>query len=127
VAAAGGYSGDNQIMSPVKRVRRLRRLAGLIGVGLTVAAISQEMAKPESERTWHGKVLGIVPYDFRPPTWERIRRAYWNTEDDRLFTDRVFGVGWAINLYRASIVLERGFEALMGTRARTAARGRRSA
>ena len=119
-------------MSPVKRVRRLRRLAGLIGVGLTVAAISQEMAKPESERTWHGKVLDIVPYDFRPPTWERIRRAYWNTADDRLFTDRVFGVGWAVNLHQASILLERGFRALMGTSTRTstprtASRRRRSA
>jgi hypothetical protein len=127
VAAAVGYSGDNHSMSPVKRLRRLRRLAGLVGLGLTVAAISQEMAKPEPERTWHGKVLGIVPYDFRPPTWERIRRAYWNTDDDRLFTDRVFGVGWAINLHRASILMERGFEALMGTRAISAPSRRRSA
>ncbi|MDQ6743737.1 MAG: DUF5808 domain-containing protein, partial [Candidatus Dormibacteraeota bacterium] len=46
---------------------------------------------------------------------ERIRRAYWNTEDPRLFTDRVFGVGWGINLYRASTLLERGFRTLMGT------------
>jgi hypothetical protein len=73
------------------------------------------MSKPESERTWHGKVMGIVPYDFRPPTWSRIRRAYWNPDDPRLFTDRVFGVGWAVNLYRAKVLLERSFEAMMGT------------
>lgn len=119
-------------MNPVRRARRLRRLVKLIGIGLTVAAISQEMAKPEQERTWHGKVAGIVPYDFRPPTWERIRRAYWNKEDPRLFTERVFGVGWGINLYRASILLELGFRSLMGTSGppsldRGSARSRRSA
>jgi hypothetical protein len=118
-------------MNPIRRLRRLRRLISLVGIGLTVTAISQEMAKPEQERTWHGEVLGIVPYDFRPPTWERIRRAYWNTEDPRLFTDRVFGVGWGINLYRASTLLERGFRTLMGpagsiSPARSS-RGRRSA
>ena len=47
----------------------------------------------------------MVPYDFSPPTWDRIRRAYWNPEDDRLFTDRVLGVGWAINLHRARELL----------------------
>ena len=104
----------------------------LVAIGLTVAAISQEMARPEQERTWHGRVLGIVPYDFRPPTWERIRRAYWNKDDPRLFTARVFGVGWAINLYRASNLLEQGFRTLMGTSgppslARGSARSRRSA
>jgi hypothetical protein len=104
----------------------------LVAIGLTVAAISQEMARPEQERTWHGRVLGIVPYDFRPPTWERIRRAYWNKDDPRLFTERVFGVGWGINLYRASNLLEQGFRTLMGTSgrpglARGSTRSRRSA
>ena len=115
-------------MNPVQGVRRLRRLAGLVSVGLTAAAIFQELSKPEPERTWHGKVLGMVPYDFRPPTLDRIRRAYWNTAEDRLFTDRVFGVGWTINLYRASILLERGFAMLMGAGAiRPALGSRRSA
>lgn len=87
----------------------------IVTLGLMVAAITQELAKPEQDRTWHGKVLEVVPYDFRPPTWERIRRAYWNAEDPRLFTDRVFGVGWALNLYRASVLLERSFRILMST------------
>jgi hypothetical protein len=98
-------------------VRRIRRLIKIAGFAVFVAAIAQEMAKPEQERTWHGEVLGIVPYDFRPPTWERIRRAYWNPEDPRLFTDRALGVGWSINLYRASELLERGFRSMMGTTA----------
>src|SRR6266566_8221853 len=99
----------------------IRRAVRLAVVGLVVAAVATELAKPESERTWHGRVFGTVPYDFRPPTWERIRRAYWNTEDPRLFTDRVFGVGWGINLYRASPLLEQGFQTLMGTSALTSA------
>ena len=104
-------------MNPWSRVRRLRRLVKLVGLGLTVAAISQEVAKPEGQRTWRGRVLGVVPYDFRPPTWERIRRAYWNPDQPRLLTERAFGVGWAINLYRARILLGGGFRRLMGAAA----------
>jgi len=83
-------------------------------VGLVVAAIATELSKPEEERTWHGRVMGTVPYDFRPPTWERIRDAYWNPDSDSLFSDRVFGVGWAINLHRAKTILESLFGQLMG-------------
>jgi hypothetical protein len=95
-------------------LRGIRRLIRLTAVGLVVAAVATELAKPEAERTWHGRVLGMVPYDFRPPTWERIRGAYWNPASDSLFSDRVFGVGWAINLHRAKALLEAGFERLMG-------------
>ena len=98
----------------MKFFRRLRRLAKLAGLGLMVAAISQEMSKPEDQRTWHGRVFGFVPYDFRPPTWDRIREAYWNPDDDRIFTDRVFGVGWAINLFQARLLLQGAFDSLMG-------------
>ena len=104
-------------MNPWSRLRRLRRLVGLVALGLAVAAISQEVAKPEGQRTWRGRVLGFVPYDFRPPTWARIRRAYWNPDQPRLLTDRVFGVGWAINLYRARTLLRGGFRRLMGSQA----------
>lgn len=63
-----------------------------------IAAIYQELKKPPAERTWHGKVAGFVPYDFRLPTIERIRAAYWDPDSDRIFTDRVIGVGWAVNI-----------------------------
>jgi len=82
-----------------------RRVVKVVAIGLLVAAVVQEAAKPPAERTWHGRVFGVVPYDFSPPTLDRIRRAYWNPEDDRLFTDRVLGVGWAINLHRARELL----------------------
>jgi hypothetical protein len=62
------------------------------------AALYQELRKPEAERTWHGKVAGVVPYDFRLPTFERLRAAYWDPSTDVVFTDRVFGVGWAVNV-----------------------------
>ena len=98
----------------MKFMRRVRRLARLVGMGLMVAAISQEMSKPETERTWHGRVFGLVPYDFRPPTWDRIRESYWHPDDPRLFTDRPFGVGWSLNLFRARTLLQQSFESLMG-------------
>jgi hypothetical protein len=102
----------------MRTLRGLRRLLRVAVVGLFVAAVATELSKPEDERTWHGKVGGVVPYDFRPPTWERIRAAYWNPESDRLFSDRVFGVGWAVNLYQAKRLLESGYERLVGCSSR---------
>lgn len=100
----------------MRTLRRVRRLARFTAFGLVVAALATELTKPESERTWQGRVFGLVPYDFRPPTWERIRDAYWNPDSDRLFSDRVFGVGWAVNLHRAKTLMEGTFEGLMGGR-----------
>jgi hypothetical protein len=93
----------------------MRRLVRLATFALVAAAVATELAKPAEERTWQGRVIGVVPYDFRPPTWQRIREAYWNPESDRLFSDRVFGVGWAVNLYKAKTLMEDAFRQLMGT------------
>jgi hypothetical protein len=98
----------------MRSLRRVRRLARFTAFALVAAAIATELAKPAPQRTWEGKVLGYVPYDFRPPTWRRIRAAYWNPESDHLFSDRVFGVGWAVNLYRAKTLMEETFRRLMG-------------
>src|SRR5207245_10789163 len=96
-------------------LRGIRRLVRVVAFGLIAAAIATELSKPAPERTWHGKVLDIVPYDFRPPTWRRIRNAYWNPESDRLFNDRVVGVGWSVNLHRAKTLLLEAFRELLGT------------
>ncbi len=64
----------------MRTLRGLRRLLRVAVIGLFVAAVATELSKPEDQRTWHGRVGGVVPYDFRPPTWERIRAAYWNPE-----------------------------------------------
>lgn len=98
----------------MRTLRRVRRLVRFAAFGLVVAAVATELSKPEPERTWEGRVFGLVPYDFRPPTWHRIRDAYWNPNSDRLFSDRVFGVGWAVNLYRAKTLLEETLGRLMG-------------
>ena len=100
----------------MRTLRRIRRLVRFTAFGLVVAAVATELAKPESERTWEGRVFGLVPYDFRPPTWQRIRDAYWNPNSDHLLRDRAFGVGWAINLHRAKTLMDEAFGRLMGQR-----------
>lgn len=67
-------------------------------VGSVVGAIWVELQKPAEERTWTGKLLGVVPYDFRMPTLERIKKAYWNPRSPKVFTDRPLGVGWSVNI-----------------------------
>lgn len=74
------------------------RLIQATVITVTVAAVCQEMEKPKEERQWHGKV-GFIPYDFRLPTLQRIREAYWNTEDTRIFTSKAIGIGWGINFF----------------------------
>ncbi len=75
-------------------IRTIRTLAWVA----VIAAIYQELKKPPAERTWHGRVAGAIPYDFRIPTPERIRSAYWDPSSDTVFTDKVVGVGWAVNI-----------------------------
>ena len=82
------------------RRRRRKRVALTITATLVGAAVATELRKPPAERTWHGRILGVVPYDFRPPTFERVMARWWNPDDPRLFTPRVFGVGWDVNLAR---------------------------
>ncbi len=78
-----------------------------VGLALVVAAIAQELRKPAGERTWNGRLFGTVPYDFRPPSLQRIKERIWNPHDDRIFTPQTFGVGWSVNLYRVKELLFR--------------------
>lgn len=87
------------------RIGRLLRAALFF---LTLAAVAQELSKPEGQRTWHGRIAG-VPYDFRVPTLRRIRNAYWSPGDPRIFTDRVVGIGWAINFAQLIPRLQEGY------------------
>ncbi|MDQ3691922.1 MAG: hypothetical protein M3406_18185 [Chloroflexota bacterium] len=66
--------------------------------GAVAGALYTELRKPPQDRTWNGKLLGFVPYDFRPPTLEHLRTAYWNPRSPKLFSDRPLGVGWAVNI-----------------------------
>jgi len=82
------------------KIKRLRGLVSAVGVALMSAAVVHELRKPAAERTWHGRLWGRVPYEFRLPTLERLRQAYWAPEDSHVFTDTPFGVGWSLNLGR---------------------------
>ena len=84
----------------MKRKSRMQTLFKLVTMALTGAAVWQELQKPEGERTWEGEVAGIVPYDFRPPTFERMKAAWWNPDDERIITPGVWGVGWTLNFGR---------------------------
>ena len=86
-------------------MKRIRQFMMGLGMGLVAVAVCQELRKLPKERTWHGRIGGLVPYDFRPPTPERVREAYWNPDEPRILTDRVLGLGWAINFYSLLEVL----------------------
>jgi hypothetical protein len=68
----------------------------VLAAALVVAALIKELRLPREERTWHGLVAGFVPYDFRPPSWERVRSTFWDPEGP-VIVARVFGVGWTLN------------------------------
>ena len=80
-----------------KRDKRGPGLLKLLVMILTGAAIAQELRKPANERTWHGVVGGVVPYDFRVPTPDRIRERLWDPQGS-IVQPQVFGVGWTLNL-----------------------------
>lgn len=45
-----------------------------------------------------GTFLGI-PYDWRWPTWPRVKEKFWNPDDRHVFTPHLFGWGWSINFH----------------------------
>jgi hypothetical protein len=73
-----------------------------LGISLILigAAVATELLKPADERTWEGKIAGLVPYDLRRPTLARARERLWNPADHRVFVPTVFGVGWTVNFGR---------------------------
>ena len=74
-------------------------LLGTLFTFLVAAAIKDQLRLPPEERTWHGKIAGRIPYDFRPPTLERLRDTFWNKHSSEILVPQAFGIGWTINLY----------------------------
>ena len=62
----------------------------MIAFTVATATYAYRTGQPE------GRLLN-VPYDFRPPTMERLRRRFWNNDEPRVFTPTIFGVGWSVN------------------------------
>jgi len=85
--------------------RKLQRAVTVLAILLGVAAVVKELRLPAEERTGHGTVAGFVPYDFRPPTTERVRDAVWAPDDPRILKPHAFGVGWTLNVGRIVAVL----------------------
>lgn len=94
-----------------------RRPGGGIGVvrlvmlGLAAAAVAKELRTDPARRTWNGVVAGLVPYDFRMPTFERFQARVWNPDDERWVTPRVWGVGWTVNVGRIAAVVRENYVA----------------
>ena len=44
------------------------------------------------------RFLGM-PYDWSRPTWKRFKMRLWNPDYHRVFTPKVYGLGWTINFY----------------------------
>ena len=85
-----------------KRKKQQSSLSNIVVVsGIAVLmglAIREQLQLPPEERTWHGTLYGI-PYDFRRPTIERLREAFWNKKTAQVLVPQVFGMGWSINFY----------------------------
>lgn len=80
-------------------MRRIRRLTMALLAALAALALLDQLGRASADRDWHGRVLG-VPYDFRPPTPDRLRQRLWNPEDERVLVPHVWGIGWAVNVYQ---------------------------
>jgi hypothetical protein len=72
---------------------------------LAGAAVARELNKPPDQRAWHGEVGG-VPYDFRPPSVEKLRRSVWDPDNPKLVVPMTFGVGWSVNLARVAALAQ---------------------
>jgi hypothetical protein len=68
---------------------------------LVGAAVAKELDKPSEQREWHGEVGG-VPYDFRRPSVDKLRRAAWDPDNPRVIVAPAFGVGWGVNFARVA-------------------------
>ena len=79
------------------------------------AAVARELDKPSQDRQWHGEIAG-VPYDFRPPTVEKVRRSAWDPDNPKTVVPPAFGVGWSVNFARLAKLVQPPAEPAGGRR-----------
>lgn len=63
------------------------------------AALCAEISgdRPRDDSEPERRIILGMPYEFRPPTAERVRSRMWNPADPRVMVPRVFGIGWSLN------------------------------
>ena len=75
----------------MRPARKLRLIVSLFTLATVIYAVKTRQS--------HGAFLR-VPFEFRMPTVQRVRKRWWNPDDESIFTPHVFGVGWSINVYQ---------------------------
>jgi hypothetical protein len=83
-----------------KHTRRrspLQRFASVLGIALVAASLIRELRLPPTQRTWHGALFGRIPYDWRPPTPQRVLDTFWQPKSTSVLRPSAFGVGWSVN------------------------------
>ena len=83
----------------------IARLAAVAAGAVAAAAVSRELDKPAPERDWHGDIGG-VPYDFRPPTADKLLRTVWDADNPKVVVPHGFGVGWSVNFARLAALVQ---------------------
>ena len=78
-----------------------RNVLIVIGAGLLGAAIVEELLKSSDERTWEGRIGGLIPYDLRLVTREGFREAMDRPEEARVV------LGAKVDLPRAARIARR--------------------
>ena len=78
--------------------RDARRLYRTVTIVLLAIVVIEELRKPPPERGWHGRLFGLVPYDLRFPTLDRVADRVWNPTNPKIFTEHPWGVGWVVNV-----------------------------
>ncbi len=83
-----------------KKIFKPKNIMWSLGLTFLVGlALREQLRLPPEERTWHGRIAGRIPYDFRPPTTERLRATFWNKNTSQILVPQASGIGWTINLY----------------------------
>ncbi len=73
----------------------MRRFLALITV-VTGLLAAGRMSQRQGRQPY-GRIAG-VPYDFRPPSMDRLKESIWAPDDPHLLKPHSFGVGYSLNL-----------------------------
>jgi hypothetical protein len=72
-----------------------------VGGAVLAAALIEELRKSAEERTWEGRIAGLIPYDLRLATREGFREAMARPEEARVV------LGAKVDLPRAAKLARR--------------------